>query len=209
MTAPGAKFWDRIAAKYARSPISNEDAYKKKLQYTRAHLEPDMRLLEFGCGTGSTAILHAPFVREILALDISANMLDIARQRAKEAQVTNIEFQQTTIEDFAAPAESFDVVMGMSILHLLQNRVAAVTKVFSLLRPGGVFVSSTACMGDDWVLMRYLLPVARGIGLAPYVAVFSVNELADELTAAGFQIEHQWQPAKKEAVFIIARKPAA
>lgn len=204
---PSAKFWDRIAAKYAQSPIKNESAYKQKLKLTRAHLEPDMCLLEFGCGTGSTAILHAPFVHELLALDISANMLKIARQRADDAGITNITFQHGAVDDFEAPVAAFDAVMGMSILHLLHNKTAVLAKVFQVLKPGGVFISSTACMADDWLVMKYLLPLVSGMRLIPYVNVFSAAELVDELVAAGFQIEHQWQPAKKEAVFLVARKP--
>jgi cyclopropane fatty-acyl-phospholipid synthase-like methyltransferase len=49
-----SKFWDRMAERYAKRPVANEDAYRKKLEVTRSYLEPDMQVLEFGCGTGST-----------------------------------------------------------------------------------------------------------------------------------------------------------
>ena len=53
-------FWDRLAKRYARMPVADQAAYETKLEKTRAFLRPDSRVLEFGCGTGSTAILHAP-----------------------------------------------------------------------------------------------------------------------------------------------------
>ncbi|MEM9841084.1 MAG: SAM-dependent methyltransferase, partial [Pseudomonadota bacterium] len=63
-----AKFWDRIAEKYARQPISNQKAYEIKLDLTREYFTPQSNVLEFGCGTGSTAILHAPYVAHIHAI---------------------------------------------------------------------------------------------------------------------------------------------
>ena len=79
---PDARFWDRIARRYARTPVPDEAIYQKKLSLTRKWMTPQMHVLEFGCGTGSTALKHAPFVNRILALDISAKMLDIARGKA-------------------------------------------------------------------------------------------------------------------------------
>lgn len=55
-----SKFWDKMAERYSKRPVSDEAAYQKKLQITQEHLHPHMELLEFGCGTGSTAITHAP-----------------------------------------------------------------------------------------------------------------------------------------------------
>lgn len=62
-------FWDRLADKYAAQPIADEDAYRTKLARTQAHLTPEMDIFEFGCGTGGTAIAHAPHVRSVRAID--------------------------------------------------------------------------------------------------------------------------------------------
>ena len=51
MTQP-SKFWDKIAERYSKKPIADEDAYQKKLQVTRDYFRTDMEVLEFGCGTG-------------------------------------------------------------------------------------------------------------------------------------------------------------
>ena len=66
-----SKFWDKIAEKYAKRPIADEAAYQRKLAVTRDYFRPDMEVLEFGCGTGTTAINHAPYVKHIRATDIS------------------------------------------------------------------------------------------------------------------------------------------
>ena len=63
------RFWDKIAERYSKQPVADESAYQKKLKVTREHFRPDMEVLEFGCGTGSTAIAHAPYVKHIQAID--------------------------------------------------------------------------------------------------------------------------------------------
>ena len=71
-----SKFWDKRAEGYSKSPVADEESYQKKLQVTREYLKPDMEILEFGCGTGSTAITHAPCVKHIRAIDVSSKMLE-------------------------------------------------------------------------------------------------------------------------------------
>lgn len=206
-TPPAARFWDRIAAKYAAQPVADEAAYRYKLETTRAYLTPESDVLEFACGTGSTALAHAPHVRSILATDISANMIDIALGKAREAGVDNVTFRRTALDDLTTEA-CYDMVMGHSILHLLPDPPAAIAKVRAMLKPGGVFVSSTACIGETMGWLKPVLALMRLVGKAPYVNVFRVRDLVRNLEEGGFAIEHQWQPGKGKAVFIVARKVA-
>ncbi len=201
-----SKFWDRIAEPYARKPVADEAAYQKKLQVTRDYLRPEMEVLEFGCGTGSTAIAHAPHVKRIRALDISSKMIEIAQGKASENKVTNVTFGQASIESFRVSDQTFDVVLGLSILHLLEDMEDVIAKVHKVLKPGGVFVTSTACIGDMMTLIWVVAPIGRFFGLLPLLRIFTTRELEDSLTNAGFHIDHQWQPGKGKAVFIVAKK---
>lgn len=203
-----SRFWDKIAAGYARRPVADEASYQKKLALTRDLLAPEMEVFEFGCGTGTTAIHHAPAVRHIQAIDISSIMLDIARDKARTAGVDNITFAQASIDTYDAPDATYDVVLAMSILHLLADRDAAIAKVHRLLKPGGAFVSSTTCMGDTMGFIKFIAPLGKALGLMPLVKVFTVDDLVKSIAATGFAIEEQWQPGKGKAVFIIARKAA-
>lgn len=206
MTQPSSRFWDKIADRYARQPIKDEAAYQKKLQITQEYLRPDMKLLEFGCGTGSTALTHAPLVDNILAIDISSRMLEIAAQKATAAGISNVVFEQAGFDDFTAVDDSFDVVLGMSILHLLADRDLAIAKVHRMLNPGGVFVSSTVCLGNKMKFFKLIGPLGRKLGVLPLLEVFTTPELLDSLKKQGFAIEHQWSPDKGTSVFIVARK---
>jgi len=200
-------FWDHMAERYARMPIVDQASYDIKLDKTRAYLAPASRVLEFGCGTGSTAIAHAPHVAEILAIDTAAKMLDIARERAAAAGVGNVRFEQGTLADIDSPEASWDVVMGMSILHLLPDRAPTIARVFRLLKPGGVFVSSTICLGDASLKLRLLAPLIRCLPVLPDVCALSFADLTREMENAGFTIEETWRPAPDKAGFIVARKP--
>ena len=206
MTTP-VKFWDRIAERYARKPVADEATYQKKLQVTRGYFRPDMEVLEVGCGTGSTAIEHAPYVKHIHATDLSPKMIEIAQGKADAAGVQNVTFETLAIDAMQKPAHSLDAVLALSVLHLLEDKEAVIAKVHRLLRPGGIFVSSTACLGDTMKWFRFIAPIGRRLGLIPMVKIFSVAELVASLTDAGFGIDYQWQPGRGMAVFIVARKP--
>ena len=203
---PSSKFWDKIAERYAKRPVADEASYQRKLLVTRQYFRSDMDVLEFGCGTGSTAIAHAPYVRHIRAIDISAKMIEIARSKADAAGVTNVAFEQAVIDDYEAPEGSFDAVLGMSILHLLEDKDAVIAKVHRWLKPGGVFVSSTVCIGDTMKWFALIGPIGRALGIMPLVRVISEQDLLDSLTGAGFAIDHRWRQGKGKAVFIVAKK---
>jgi len=201
-----ARFWDRIAERYSRRPVADEAAYQRKLQVSREYFRPDMEVLELGCGTGSTAIDHAPFVKHIRAIDISSKMIEIAQGKADAAGVTNLTFERAIIDELRIPDQTIDAVLALSILHLLEDREDTIARVSGMLKPGGIFVSSTMCLGDSMKYLKLILPVGRFLGLIPLVKFFTRKELENSLTSAGFHIDHKWQPDKGKAVFIVAKK---
>ena len=205
-----AAFWDRTADRYAASPIANEAAYQTKLAATQRLLRPDMDIFEFGCGTGSTALLHAPHVRHIHALDFSSRMIEIAKGKAQKGGIENVSFEQGAIETIDLAPQSLDMVLALSVLHLLRNKEAAIAKVFAALKPDGYFVSSTACVREMVPALSLITPITNrfNFGLLPYLDMMNSGQLRRAITDAGFAIEHQWQPNRKSALFVIARKPA-
>ncbi|MDG2001983.1 MAG: class I SAM-dependent methyltransferase [Novosphingobium sp.] len=199
------KFWDKLAKKYSRQPVGDEEAYQTKLAMTREHFRPDMDLLEIGCGTGSTAIAHAPHVRSIRAVDISPAMLEIARTKARDAGIDNIEFAQATVAGIEAEDGQYDMVLALSLLHLLEDWQAVIAEVHRWLKPGGLFITSTACMSDMLPVMKYVLPLARLLGKAPKVMFFSLDELKQAHHNAGFEILNEFQSGPRSSAFLIAR----
>lgn len=201
------KFWDKTAEKYEKSPIRNEEAYKEKLEITRGYFTPESRVFEYGCGTGTTAIHHAPHVQQVVATDISSKMIDIAQSKAAKANIDNVDFQCVTLQDFVGEDASFDVVMAHNILHLLADPQKAIEISYRLLKPGGAFVTSTVCLGDSFSHWRILLVLGKLVGMVPYVNVLKRATLESYFKNAGFEIDLEWHRPKQGA-FIILKKPA-
>jgi 2-polyprenyl-3-methyl-5-hydroxy-6-metoxy-1,4-benzoquinol methylase len=201
-----ARFWDKRAEKYAQRPIADQAAYEKKLEITRRFFQPDSEVLEIGCGTGSTALAHAPFVRHILATDISPAMIGIARRKAAAAGVENVTFETRAVAGHDFRESCYDVIMALNLLHLLEDPWAAIVAACQGLRPGGVFITSTACIGDMSWYFRLIAPVGRFLRLIPLIRIFTQAQLEQYHLDAGFEIEHAWLPRKNAAVFLIAKK---
>lgn len=201
-----ARFWDRMAERYSRKPIADEETYQKKLRKIRDYLKSDMAMLEFGCGTGSTAISLAPHVKHIHVSDISAKMIEIARRKTAETGVKNVSFEQSTIEALDIPDQSVDLVLAMSVLHLLDDPADVVARVHKMLKPGGVMVSSTMCLADSMKWFKYVGPIASFFGVLPTVKIFSRSALDGYLHNVGFEIDYDWQPGKNKSAFIVAKK---
>lgn len=201
-----AKFWDRIAKRYARSPVADEAAYQKKLEITRGYFLPDMEILELGCGTGSTAIAHAPFVGHIRAVDISSKMLEIAQRKATDKGVRNVTFEQSAIDAIEVSDRSVDMVLALSLLHLIDNEDEVIANARRMLKPDGILVTSTTCLGDHMNWFKPISVIGHSLGLIPKVKFLTAEGLRSSLLTAGFEIEHFWQPGKNKAVFMVARK---
>jgi len=118
-------------------------------------------------------------------------MLDIARRKAVEGKFENVDFKEATIFDERLKKESFDVIMAFNILHYLEDTQEVMERINELLKPGGFFISSTECMGEEKKLSRILtfsaLFVLTKTGAVP-VRYFKFSELENLITKGHFQI---------------------
>ena len=200
-------FWDRIAEGYAKRRIGDEAAYEEKLRRTQALLPVEAQVLELGCGTGMTAVRHAPFAARVHATDLSEKMLEHGRARAAEAGARNVTFERASVETLETAPAAWDAVLAMSLLHLLEDPDAALRRIHGWVKPGGVFVSSTVCLADSHGWLRAVLPVMRWLGKAPPVRFERQEALVGRIEAAGFEVERVWRPTRKAAAFVVARRP--
>lgn len=210
--AKNGRIWDWFADSYSKQPIADEVTYKRKLEVTQSYLHSDFSVVEVGCGTGGTALIHAPKVKHILATDVSKQMIHIANQKKQQANIENVDFQQASVGQMNIKDGSKDAVLALNILHLLENKEEAMRKIHGWLTPGGVFVTTTPCMADMGGVTTFLLstifPLGNKLGLLPQIVLFSKQDLKKNLISAGFRIEHEWQPDGNpgKAVFIVATK---
>lgn len=208
-----SRFWDRIARKYAADKIADEAGYERTILRCQEYLTVTDKALEFGCGTGTTALRLAPFLSSLIASDISGEMIAIAQEKqARDAQATTtgtLTFVKSSFECLSYPDESFDVVMGFSAVHMLHNLEGGPAKVHRFLKPGGLFISKTPCLGDMNPLILVALPIMKLFGKAPNVLTFTSRQLQSAITASGFEIievAHHASKGKDTRPFIVARR---
>ena len=202
-----SKFWDKIAQRYEKTNIKDIESYENKLKTTQNYLNKEMNVLEIGCGTGTTAIIHAPFVNNYYATDISPVMIEIAKNKAKEKNIKNMSFEISDILNLSVEDGSKDAVLAMSVLHLIDNTYEGIGIIGKKLKTGGLFISSTICLGDKMQFLKFFIPLMRLIGYAPSKVHFlKKKELLTAIEANNFSIIHEWQPSQTKACFIIARK---
>ncbi|WP_120632329.1 class I SAM-dependent methyltransferase [Ruegeria sp. EL01] len=211
MTTTTAKFWDGIAGKYARAPIRDMESYEYTLARTQSYLSKEHKVLELGCGTGSTALLLAPSVSHITASDFSEGMLEVGRAKAKAEGVDNISFRNV---DITMPNErqTYDAILGFNLFHLVPDFDRVFAGIHAQLTPGGVFISKTPCLaqgglGFKFGLLKLLLPVMQLFGKAPFVNQFDIDTLEAAITKSGFTIVESGNfPATPPARYLVARK---
>ena len=209
-----ARFWDRIALKYAADPIADMAGYEATLRRVQGLLSADQDVLEIGCGTGTTALRLAPFTRRLLATDVSAGMIAIARKKLAAEPVPQLSFDVADADADAAVARQgeYDVVLAFNVLHLVTDLGRALELAVQALRPGGLLISKTACISEMNPLIPYLaLPLMRAVGKAPHVLCFDADALQWAIARQGMDIvsvERHGTRGKDIRVFILARKPA-
>jgi len=99
--------------------------------------KPIRALLDLGTGTGRMLELFAPDIERGLGLDLSLDMLALARARLDRAGLKHCSVRQGDIYDLALPRDSFDVVIIHQVLHFLDDSAHAVREAARVLRPGG------------------------------------------------------------------------
>ena len=202
-----AKFWDKRSDGYDKRAKKNEQMYIKAIEDTKKHLTSSDTVLEYACGTGIITNEIAGNVKEIHAIDTSSKMIEVAKRKANERKIENINFTQSSIFNERFKQESFDLILAFHILHLLEDRQKAMQQINKLLKPGGLFISTTPCLGEQNSFLRIVLPLLIKVGIAPYVKSFKISELCDLITHGNFQIiETESILSAPPNYFIVAKK---
>lgn len=209
-TAAQARFWDRIARKYAADPIADKAGYEHTLRRVRALLSPAHAVLEIGCGTGTTALRLAPATQRMLATDVSAEMIAIAREKLAAEPQPRLRFGVADAEAGAPAGELHDVVLAFNVLHLVSDLDGALRAVLPALKPGGLFISKTPCLAEmNPLIPRVLVPLMRALGKAPAVLSFDAVQLQAAFERHGLAVEaveRHGTKGKDIRVFIVARR---
>jgi SAM-dependent methyltransferase len=176
-----------------------------------ADLNPGETVLDLGSGGGIDVLLSARRVGptgKAYGLDMTDEMLDLARRNAAQAGATNVEFLCGHIEDIPLPADSIDVVISNCVINLSTDKPAVFASTYRVLRPGGRIGVS------DVVAENHLSPAERakrGAWVGCIAGALSIAEYEQGLAGAGF-VDIMITPSHRVAdgmhsAIIRARKP--
>jgi arsenite methyltransferase len=151
-----------------------------------AELREGETVLDLGSGGGIDVLLSARRVGPsgfAYGVDMTDEMLDLARANAVKAEATNVEFLKGTIENIPLPDESVDLVISNCVINLSVDKPKVLTEMFRVLTPGGR-IGISDVVADD-----HLTPTeraARGSYVGCIAGALSRTEYLDGLAAAGF-----------------------
>jgi arsenite methyltransferase len=151
-----------------------------------AALEPGQTVLDLGSGGGIDVLLSARRVGptgKVYGLDLTDEMLALARENQQKAGATNVEFLKGSIETIPLPDNSVDVIISNCVINLAADKDAALREAFRVLKPGGRFaVSDVVVHGDVPPEVRRSMELWVGC----VAGALSDDEYQQKLTAAGF-----------------------
>jgi len=200
------KFWDRSADYYDKEEKKDELTYLKFIEKSKKYLKASDIVLDFGCGTGLVCNEIADDVKMIYAIDISSKMIDIAKGKATQRKIQNINYIYTTIFDDRFKSDSFDVILVFNVLHLLDDSQEVINRLNELLKHGGYIVSATPCMGENPIL-NSLFSIGSKIGITPEIKSFKTNELDNLIIKGHFEmIETDFLKQNSPQYLLIAKK---
>jgi len=202
------KFWDKQAKGFTDQEQHTQLSENKDFITTLKYLNTDDMVLDYGCATGIISNAIADKVKEIHAIDISPKMIEIAKSKASERNIENIHYAPATIYDERYQKESFNVILAFRILHMLEDIEAVIRRINELLKPGGTFISVSACMGDKKSFLGILVFLASKLRIVPlHINLFKLTELQGIISNGGFEIvEHEKMDDKVLHYCIVARK---
>lgn len=187
MPSQPQEFWNMRAQNYDQtSGKIYAETYDQTAGRSLKYLKPSDRVLEFACGTGLITLRLAPHVAYIRGIDISPNMAAIAREKAQG--VSNVEITNTDLFDPCLEPGSFDAVAAFNVLLYLPDLPQVLARVRELLKPGGLFLSATDCLGSRPSMMGLNKLVKSRAGKMPYVAFFTQRGLERKIARSGFTV---------------------
>ena len=151
-----------------------------------ADLHPGERVLDLGSGGGIDVIISSGRVGpagRVYGVDMTAEMIELARANAAQAGVRNVEFLQGTIEDVPLPDAAVDVVISNCVINLSVDKPAVIAEMFRVLAPGGRIGVSDVVAEDH---LTFEQRAERGEHVGCIAGALSRREYLDGLTTAGF-----------------------
>jgi 2-polyprenyl-3-methyl-5-hydroxy-6-metoxy-1,4-benzoquinol methylase len=141
-------------------------------------VRPDHVVLDACCGPGILSAALALEAARVVALDLTDHMLDLARRRCGDAQLSNVDFVGGHVEETPFPDDHFDASFCRLALHHVEDPQAVVAELGRVTRPGGTIVLADIITSEDAIeaSMHNVLEMLRD---PSHVRALSVSQLRD------------------------------
>jgi 2-polyprenyl-3-methyl-5-hydroxy-6-metoxy-1,4-benzoquinol methylase len=180
----------RFLARHGAGEIWNWESPAGKLRWARrvkmlgSHLKRGMTVLELGCGTGSLTQELARSGADVVAIDVSPELLEIAKSNSS---APNVRFEIQNAYDLSYPDAVFDSVVGSSVLHHLEIE-DALGQIHRVLKPGGTIYFTEPNMLNPQIAIQKNIPwIKQQLGDSPDETAFFRWPLRRLLEKTGYR----------------------
>jgi 2-polyprenyl-3-methyl-5-hydroxy-6-metoxy-1,4-benzoquinol methylase len=202
-----ASFWDKRSQKYDDAIKKHDPIFQRTLEATRSLLGDSETVLDFACASGEIAIEIAPNARRVCGIDTSERMIELANKKSRQRQVENITFDQMDEFDQLLKADSFSTAVAFSVFHLVEDPSKTLARLHELLRPSGLLISQTPCLGERIWSFRIFIGLLQRFGIAPLIHSLTFAHLEALVSGNGFEIiEKKIWDDKTKTQWVVARK---
>jgi len=186
-------FWDKQAKRFADNEKQFEPESQELIARTKEYLNANDNVLDFGCATGTKTLELAGGIKHIHGLDFSAGMISEAIKKKNKVNVMNVSFSQGTIFSDDLEKASFEKIIAYSVIHLLEDSEKVIQRIHELLKPGGLFISETACFKDkmdyktrlEFTTYRFM----KLLGIFPlHLNMFKTSDIEQLINSQNFNI---------------------
>ena len=153
-----------------------------------AHVSGGERVLDVATGPGYIAEAFARVCREVVGLDLTGAMLDIAKERTRARGISNVTFQQGDVSQLPFPAESFDILVCRLAVHHFAEPIAALAEMARVCRTGGAVVIEDIVMSEHKDRAAYHNGFDR-LRDPSHVEAYPISRLLGFLANAGLEVE--------------------
>ena len=206
-THKAQRFWNRVS-KIQRNPTELGAVARTTIGFVSGFLTDESVVLDIGCGPGDLTIAIAHKTTYVYAIDTSSGMIEVAKNKAKVEAVNNVDFATTDLFALAEKSGAFTVVTALNVLPYMEDVAGACKCINGLLATEGVFISSTACLGERKSFLSLLTAVLTKLRIMPDIHFFKLSELKKLVTSAGFEIIETKRISSLPEYCIVARKIA-
>jgi ArsR family transcriptional regulator len=168
-------FFDSVAGRLGKDYVPGKSW--KSLAKALLRLMPPMVIADLGAGEGSSALLLSQNAVRVIAVDTSANMLEVAREQALRAGIQNVEYRLGDMEEIPIDSSTVDLAFFSQSLHHALHPARALAEAHRILQPGGRIVILD--------LVKHRFEEARELYADEWLG-FSESDLESMLQHSGF-----------------------